>query len=181
MSTVILDRDGVINFDSDDYIKSVEEWRPIPGSIEAIGRLSQAGIKVYVATNQSGLARNYFSLDDLRQMHEKLNALVRKFGGEISGIFFCPHHPDDHCRCRKPNTGLLEKIAHESGESLVGAPFVGDSLSDITAAKDFGCRPILVKTGKGLSTLTLVDDSKHNIEVFSNLESFVDDYLIARV
>ena len=174
MSVVILDRDGVINYDSDDYIRTVDEWRPIPGSIEAIAKLSQAGYKVYVATNQSGLARQYFTLSDLQSMHEKFESLLSQAGGEVSGIYYCPHHPNDECNCRKPKTGLLEKISQDSGESLSGTPFVGDSLSDINAATAYGCRPILVETGKGQKTVSLLSES---VEVFANLESFVESFL----
>jgi D-glycero-D-manno-heptose 1,7-bisphosphate phosphatase len=174
MLIVILDRDGVINFDSDNYIRAIDEWRPIPGSIEAIARLSKAGYSVYVATNQSGLARGFFSLEDLHMMHEKLESLVYAAGGEISGIYFCPHHPDDHCDCRKPNVGLLQRISQQSNDSLQGCPFVGDSLSDIRAAKAYGCKPVLVETGKGQKTLSQLDE---RIDVFQNLASFVDSLL----
>jgi len=171
---VVLDRDGVINIDSDDYIKSVDEWKPIPGSIEAIARLSLAGYRVYVATNQSGLARNFFALEDLHKMHQKLESLVSTAGGYISGIYFCPHHPDDKCECRKPNIGLLKMISQDSKDTLQDCPFVGDSLSDIRAALAYGCRPILVETGKGLITLSVLDEE---VEVFQDLASFVDFFL----
>ena len=110
MKLIVLDRDGVINIDSDDYVKSVEEWEPIPGSIAAIARLSKAGYTVAVATNQSGIARGYFDEYELAAMHQKLCTLVEQEGGEVDGVFFCPHSPDDHCDCRKPKTGLLEQI-----------------------------------------------------------------------
>lgn len=149
---VILDRDGVINEDSDDYIKSLAEWRPIPGSIEAIARLSRAGFAVAVATNQSGLARGLFDLDDLEAMHARLNELVEAEGGKLAGIFYCPHHPDDDCDCRKPKAGLLDAIARELGEPLAGAWFIGDSRGDLEAARERNCEPVLVLTGKGLRT-----------------------------
>ncbi len=150
---VILDRDGVINEDSDNYIKSAEEWVPIAGSIEAIAKLSKAGFSVYIATNQSGLSRGYFTLDTLAAMHDKLLGLVNSHGGHIAGIFFCPHLPSDQCNCRKPAAGLVDQIEQASGQSAQGAYFIGDSLKDLQAAATKQCRPILVKTGKGLRTI----------------------------
>jgi D-glycero-D-manno-heptose 1,7-bisphosphate phosphatase len=151
---VILDRDGVINEDSDDYIKSVDEWIPLPGAIDAIARLSNAGFDVVVATNQSGLGRGLFTLDDLEAMHQKLVTLVEQAGGRIAGIFYCPHTPEDECQCRKPKPGLLDAIAAEMGQPVAGCPIIGDSLRDLQAGVARGCRPILVKTGKGARTLT---------------------------
>jgi len=136
---VILDRDGVINEDSDDYIKSVDEWIPLAGSIAAIAKLSNAGFDVVVATNQSGLGRGLFTLDDLEAMHQKLVELVEDAGGRIAGIFYCPHTPEDGCDCRKPKPGMI---------------IVGDSLRDLQAGATRGCKPILVTTGKGAQTLT---------------------------
>jgi len=150
---VILDRDGVINQDSDAYVKSVDEWIPIPGSAEAIARLSQAGIQVVVATNQSGLARGYFTLDGLTAMHRKMEALITAAGGELAGIFFCPHGPEDDCPCRKPRPGLIHQIEQTLGRSAQGAYLVGDSLRDLQAGQQVGCQPILVLTGKGQCTL----------------------------
>jgi len=152
MEIVVLDRDGVINHDSDDYIKSAEEFTPIEGSITAIARLCEAGFKVVVATNQSGLARKYFDEDQLSEIHHLLCSLVEEAGGVIDGIFYCPHHPDEGCTCRKPRTGLLEQIETEFSCKLRGSYFVGDSLKDIEAARAFNCKPILVRTGKGLIT-----------------------------
>lgn len=152
MPLVILDRDGVINHDSDDYIRSVDDWRPIAGSIEAIARLSRAGYRVAVATNQSGLGRGYFSLDELEQIHAQLCQRVEEQGGSIAGIFYCPHLPDEGCHCRKPATGLLEAIQNELGESVAGAWFIGDSLKDLQAARAMHCKPALVLTGKGGKT-----------------------------
>ncbi|OMH39455.1 D-glycero-beta-D-manno-heptose-1,7-bisphosphate 7-phosphatase [Motiliproteus sp. MSK22-1] len=150
---VILDRDGVINEDSDNYIKSVDEWIPIPGSAEAIAQLSSAGYLVAVATNQSGIARNYFSLETLKAMHNKMEALVNAAGGHIDGIFFCPHGPDDRCQCRKPSPGLITQIEKHFGQSAEGAFIVGDSKRDLEAGLARGCTPILVRTGKGERTL----------------------------
>ena len=174
MAVVILDRDGVINFDSTNYIKSAAEWVPLPGSLEAITMLSNGGFDVYLATNQAGLGRNLFGLNDLTAMHNKMQTMLSDLGGKITGIYFCPHHPLTGCQCRKPATGLLEKIATHSGESLIGQPFVGDSLKDIEAATAMGCLPILVKTGNGLHTLQLIDK---DIQVFDNLLAFATNYI----
>jgi D-glycero-D-manno-heptose 1,7-bisphosphate phosphatase len=153
MKLIILDRDGVINEDSDAYIKSPEEWIPIPGSLEAIARLTRAGYRVAVATNQSGLARGLFDMDTLQRIHDKMRRAVAAAGGEIAAIFFCPHGPDEACACRKPQPGLLWEIAAHFNMDLGGVPAVGDSLRDIQAAQAVGAKPILVRTGKGESTL----------------------------
>ncbi|MGH8354106.1 MAG: D-glycero-beta-D-manno-heptose 1,7-bisphosphate 7-phosphatase [Pseudomonas sp.] len=153
MKLLILDRDGVINQDSDAYIKSLEEWIPLPGSIEAIAELSKAGWTVAVATNQSGLARGYYDLATLDAMHARLRELVAERGGELGLIVHCPHGPDDDCDCRKPKTGMLEAIAAHYGVSLAGLWFIGDSSGDLEAALAVDCQPVLVKTGKGLKTL----------------------------
>ncbi len=154
---LILDRDGVINADSDAYIKTVAEWQPIPGSIEAIARLSHAGYRIAIASNQSGLARGFFTLSQLNAMHQRLRDLVAGQGGRIAFIAFCPHAPTAHCRCRKPRIGLLEDIAERLGSDLDGIPFVGDSISDIRAARAAGMQPYLVRTGKGERTLASID------------------------
>ena len=170
MKIVILDRDGVINQDSDAYIKSPEEWIPIDGSIQAIADLCIAGFKVVVATNQSGLGRKLFSNDDLTSMHSKLRELVEHANGKISGIFYCPHLPSDHCNCRKPKTGLLEKIEQDLRCSLKASPFIGDSVRDIQAALNHGCKPVLVKTGNGNNAFTeLKALGVNDFDVFSNL------------
>lgn len=153
MKLLILDRDGVINHDSDAYIKSVAEWLPLPGAIEAIAHLHQAGWTVAIATNQSGLARGYYNLATLEAMHERLRSLVAEQGGEVGLIVHCPHGPDDQCSCRKPRPGLLQTIAAHYGQPLAGVWFVGDSLSDLQAATAAAAQPVLVKTGKGLRTL----------------------------
>ena len=153
MKLVILDRDGVINLDRPDFVKSAYECVPIAGSIEAIARLSQAGFTVVIATNQSGLARGKFDLDDLEAMHEKITQLVEDHGGEISAIFYCPHAPEDHCKCRKPKPGLVDAIEAEFNISAEGAPFIGDTLRDLQAAVSKACQPVLVRTGNGLKTL----------------------------
>ena len=152
MELVILDRDGVINQKRSDYIKSADQWQPIPGSIEAIARLSHAGYTPVVATNQSGLARGLFDLEDLEAMHAKMTQLVEAEGGSLEAIFYCPHHPDDGCKCRKPKTGLLDAIEAEFNTSVAGAPFIGDSLRDLEAALAKACQAWLVLTGLGQNT-----------------------------
>ncbi len=151
---VVLDRDGVINHDSSQYIKSPDEWRPICGSLEAIAYLHRAGFTIVVATNQSGVGRNLFTYSTLEAIHEKMTSQLRAKGGYLSGIFYCPHLPDDGCDCRKPRTGLLRQISEFLKSDLQGAPFVGDSLSDIQAAEAYGCRPILVKSGNGQRSIS---------------------------
>ena len=153
MKLLILDRDGVINQDSDAYIKSLDEWIPIPGAISAIARLSQAGWTVAVATNQSGIARGYYDLATLESMHQRLRDLVAEQGGELGIVVYCPHGPDDGCDCRKPKPGMLRQIAQHYGVNLHGAWFVGDSRGDLDAALAVDCQPVLVKTGKGERTL----------------------------
>lgn len=164
---VILDRDGVINHDSDNYIKSVDEWIAVNGSLEAIALLHQAGFIVVVATNQSGLGRNLFSIATLEAIHKKMVSSVESVGGRISGIFYCPHHPKAGCNCRKPAPGLLRSISESLNDDLQGVPFIGDSLSDILAAENFGCEPVLVKTGKGM--LTMGKLSQPFPEIFDDL------------
>ncbi len=178
MHLVILDRDGVINEDSDAYIKSVDEWIPIPGSIDAIGMLYKAGFTIVVATNQSGIGRQLFSLDELESMHDKLNALVKNAGGEIAGIYYCPHHPDDGCTCRKPRAGLIDTMERELGISARGAFFIGDSIRDLEAGLGKGCTPILVRTGKGEKTLAKINAGNNTafsgLTVYANLAEAAD-------
>ena len=152
MKLVILDRDGVINFDSDQYIKSPSEWRPIPGSIEAIARLNQNGYRIAVATNQSGIGRGLFDMATLNAMNDKMMELVFRQGGRIDALFFCPHTAVEDCNCRKPRTGMLEEIAARFHTELKGVPSIGDSLKDLQAAETVGAQPILVLTGKGTRT-----------------------------
>ena len=172
---VILDRDGVINQESDDYIKSPDEWLPISGSIDAIVELCKSGFKIAVATNQSGVARNYFTEESLQKIHHKMCSMVEEAGGRIDGIFYCPHHPDDHCRCRKPETGLLEQITTFFETPLNNVPFVGDSCKDILAARNFNCRPILVRTGKGQDTVQRMDnESLKDVVIVNDLAAAVE-------
>jgi D-glycero-D-manno-heptose 1,7-bisphosphate phosphatase len=183
MSLLVLDRDGVINEDSEDYIRSLEQWQPLPGSIDAIAALSRAGFQIAIATNQSGLSRGYFTLDTLEAIHQRLQALVEAAGGTIACICYCPHLPGEGCHCRKPATGLLEAIERELGASAVGAWFVGDSLKDLQAARAHGCRPALVTTGKGGETLARLRsgdadiDAPETIPVYASLAEAADHIL----
>lgn len=153
MKLIILDRDGVINYDSPAYIKSPAEWRPIPGSLEAIARLTRAGYRVAIASNQSGIGRGLFDVHAVQAINRKMEALLAPLGGRIEAIFYCPHAPSDNCACRKPKPGLFEQIAKQLNADLKKAPAVGDSLRDIQAALAAGTRPVLVRTGNGEGTL----------------------------
>ncbi|KMM84954.1 D-alpha,beta-D-heptose 1,7-bisphosphate phosphatase [Pseudomonas taetrolens] len=175
MKLLILDRDGVINFDSDAYIKSVEEWIPLPGSIEAIAQLSKAGWTVAVATNQSGIARGYYDVATLEAMHERLRSLVAEQGGELGLVVYCPHGPDEGCACRKPKPGMLQTIAAHYGADLAGCWFVGDSLGDLQAAQAVDAQPVLVKTGKGLQTLA--KELPVNTLIFDDLAAIAADLI----
>ena len=171
-SFVILDRDGVINQDSVDYIKSADEWVALPGSLEAIALLTTSKIDVYIATNQSGVARGKVTLDALDSIHKKLRREVERAGGGIVDIKYCPHHPDEKCWCRKPNPGLLEDIAATYQLNLKEGYYVGDSLKDLQAAESAGCPSILVLTGNGIETQKL---SPLHLPVFSDLLAFAKD------
>jgi len=173
---VILDRDGVINYDSDDFIKSVDEFVPLPGSLEAIARLNQAGCRVAVATNQSGIGRGYFDLDTLHQMHNKLTRALAAIGGQIELIAYCPHLPTDECDCRKPKPGMLLDISTRMNISLDEVPVIGDSLRDLESARAAGASPILVKTGKGERTLEK-GAGLEDIPVYDDLASAVEALL----
>lgn len=178
MNLAILDRDGVINVDSDAFVKSPEEWLPLPGALEAIARLHHAGWRVFVATNQSGIARGLFSEAALAAIHEKMRAALGALGATIDGIVVCPHGPDDGCACRKPNPGLYLEIAELSGQRLRGVPIIGDSYRDLEAACAVGARPILVRTGKGERTLTAHPELA-NGEVYDDLAAAVDTLLLS--
>ena len=164
---VLLDRDGVINHDSDEFIKSPEQWLPIAGSLEAIALLNEYGYKVVVITNQSGLARGLFDTATLEKIHAKMRRMAAEQGGKIDAIYFCPHGSNDGCNCRKPKPGLFEAFASDNNVNLVGMAAIGDSLRDLQAAQTVGANPILVKTGKGRKTLT--ENPNLNIPVFENL------------
>ncbi len=174
---IILDRDGVINQDSPDYIKSPEEWHPLPGSVEAIAQLSQSGYQVLVATNQSGIGRGFYSENTLKKIHQKMEQQIQAAGGKIKGIFFCPHLPTDHCTCRKPLPGLFQQIATQFKLDLTDIPAVGDSLRDLQAAQTAGCKPILVLTGNGQKTQENLTRELQNIPIYPDLAAATDALL----
>ena len=149
MKLIILDRDGTINEDRDDFVKSADEWVPLPGSLEAIARLNQAGWQTVIATNQSGLGRGLFDMAALTEIHTKMNTALARVGGRIGAVFFCPHAPEDQCSCRKPLPGLYQQIGERFGVALGTVPVVGDSVRDLEAALAAGCPAHLVRTGKG--------------------------------
>ena len=167
---VILDRDGVINADSDEFIKSPDEFIPLPGSIEAIGKLSRSGFRVVIASNQSGVGRGLLSLDTLERIHAKLRAEVEAAGGAVAGIFFCPHVPDANCDCRKPKPGLLQQIAAAFDCDLQDVPVIGDSARDLEAAIAIGARPVLVRTGNGRTTEKKLAENQ-KIAVYDDLRA----------
>jgi D-glycero-D-manno-heptose 1,7-bisphosphate phosphatase len=175
---VILDRDGVINEDSDDFVKSPEEWIPIPGSLEAIARLNRAGVLVTVASNQSGIGRGLFTMDELNAMHAKFQRALARVGGHVDGIFFCPHTPEDGCDCRKPKPGLLHAISRRFCLPLSGVPFVGDTRRDVQAALAADASPVLVRTGKGQRTFE-TNPELHGLPWFDDLEAAVEGLLKA--
>ncbi|GAB4347295.1 MAG: D-glycero-beta-D-manno-heptose 1,7-bisphosphate 7-phosphatase [Gammaproteobacteria bacterium] len=177
MKLIVLDRDGVINEDSDNYIKTPEEWVPIEGSLEAIARLHHAGYRIVVATNQSGLGRGLFTLDTLVAIHKKMHTMVQEAGGALDGIFFCPHTPEDDCNCRKPKAGLMHDIERRLGTSLKGIPVVGDSLRDLESAWAVGAEPVLVRTGKGERTLKDHRDRLEGVPIDDCLYAYVDRLL----
>lgn len=168
----ILDRDGVINFDSPDYIKSPAEWRPIPGSLEAIARLNRNGWRVAVASNQSGLARGLFSRADLDAIHARMDVALAAVGGRIDLKVYCPHGPGDGCECRKPAPGLLREIGRRLDTVLAGVPVIGDTVKDIKAARAVGARPLLVRTGQGEAALATVGIG--SVETFADLSAAVE-------
>jgi len=150
---IVLDRDGVINHDSDQFIKTPDEWRPVPGSLEAIARLNHAGFRVVVATNQSGVGRGLLDIATLNAIHEKMHRALAQVGGRLDAIFFCPHTADSQCGCRKPKPGMLEEIGHRFNVEMTGVPCIGDGERDLVAAETVGAQPMLVLTGKGEKTL----------------------------
>lgn len=153
MKLVILDRDGVINYDSPHYIKSPDEWQPIPGSLEAIALLNQSGYRVAIATNQSGISRGLYDMATLNAIHDKMHRSLGQFGGRIDALFYCPHANEHLCNCRKPRSGMIEEISSRFGIDIEGVPCVGDSLRDLVAGAALGAQPILVLTGKGQESL----------------------------
>ena len=176
---VILDRDGVINFDSAQFIKNPAEWKPIPGSLEAIARLNQSGYKVVVATNQSGVGRGLFDMDTLNSIHEKMHKTLFSVGGRIDAVFYCPHPADSDCDCRKPKPGMFKRIAETLNADLKGVPAIGDSLRDLQASAVLGCLPMLVHTGKGDKTSAEGNLPAGTLE-FANLSAAVDFILAGK-
>lgn len=172
---MLLDRDGVINEDSVHYIKSPDEWHPIPGSLKAIAQLNKAGYKVAVVTNQSGIARGYYDKATLDRIHEKMQKALQHYGGHIDAIFICPHHPTADCLCRKPNPTLLLKALAQYAVAPRDAIFVGDKWSDIAAAQAAHCQPVLVKTGQGAATLKNHATLCQSVPVYNNLAHYVED------
>lgn len=164
---VVLDRDGVINRESAAFIKTADEWLPLPGSLEAIAALTRAGFVVVVATNQSGVGRGLITETALREINSLMHQATEQAGGKLGGIFICPHHPGDNCSCRKPRPGLLYQIEAQFGCSLKGRPVIGDSARDLEAAQAVGARAILVRTGNGIETERGMRDS--SVEVFDDL------------
>ena len=179
MALIILDRDGVINEDSDDYIKSPDEWHAIPGSLEAIAKLTQHNYQVVIASNQSGIGRKLFTIDALNAIHQKMHNHLAQFGGVIDAIFFCPHQPRDDCSCRKPKPGLYNEISERLRTSLNKVFCVGDKMTDVKAIQSAGGKPILVRTGKGQ---TQIDKGEvpEGIPVYDNLATFVNEMLITK-
>ena len=175
---VILDRDGVINKDSDEFVKNPDEWIPIEGSLEAIARISRAGYAVAIITNQSGIARRLFNTTDLNDIHIKMLQQLKDLGGDIEAILFCPHGPDDGCQCRKPKPGLFEDLVNRMSVRLDNVYAVGDSERDLIAAHAAGAKPVLVTTGNGKKTLEDIAGYKsrwvENLPVFENLEAFAN-------
>jgi len=169
---VILDRDGVINRDSDEYVKHPGEWTPLPGSLEALGLLTRAGFTTCVASNQSGIGRGLFGRDALYAMHRKLRRLAARHGGRIDRIVFCPHRPEFGCDCRKPAPGLLLRLSRLYGEPLDDVPVVGDSLRDLDAAVAAGAKPVLVLTGNGRATQTALEKAGRSVETYADLLAF---------
>jgi len=175
---VVLDRDGVINHDSPDFIKTPDEWRPLPGSLDAIAALSRAGFQVVVATNQSGVGRGLLTSDDLNAIHRKMLDNIRATGGQLQGIFVCPHRPDEACECRKPKPGLLRQVEVKFSCSLANCPVIGDSVRDLEAANAVQARAILVRTGNGTATEQAMADND-DLLVFDDLagaaEKLIDE------
>lgn len=176
MKFIVLDRDGVINKDSDQFIKSPDEWEAIPGSLEAIAKLNQAGWRVVVASNQSGVGRGLFGMDMLNAINGRMNEALAQSGGRLDAIFFCPHAADSTCDCRKPKPGLLAQIQERFSVDLTGAPIVGDSLRDLQAGIAVGCKPFLVLTGKGEKTRD-DPDLPPDTQIFPDLAAVVDSLL----
>jgi len=181
MNLIILDRDGTINEDRDDFVKSADEWVPLPGALEAIARLNQAGWQTVIATNQSGLGRGLFDMASLTAMHTKMNAALARVGGRIGAVFFCPHAPEDQCSCRKPLPGLYQQIGERFGLALGSVPVVGDSERDIEAAAAAGCPAHLVRTGKGAlmteAQIAQLVEKVPGLQVHADLAAFAESMI----
>jgi D-glycero-D-manno-heptose 1,7-bisphosphate phosphatase len=175
---VMIDRDGVINEDSGEFIKSVAEWRPIAGSLEAIAALHRAGFTVAVVTNQSGVGRGLYDEATLAKIHEHMRVRVRAAGGELAGVYYCPHLPEAGCECRKPKPGMFRALERELGVSVVGAPYIGDRVSDVEAAEAVGATPMLVRTGTGAATVALL--GARRVPVFDDLAAAARSLLAAK-
>ena len=165
---ILLDRDGVINEDSVDYVRSPSQWHPIPGSLEAIAKLGDAGLDVGVCTNQSGVARGLYSTATLDTIHAKMCAAIRRKGGRLSTLHYCPHHPDDGCQCRKPEPGMLLAAMRDVDAAPGETVFVGDSVRDVQAARAAGCQPVIVGTGNGIETKAQFPD----VDAYDDLQAF---------
>ena len=176
---VLVDRDGVINEDSAEYIKSAAEWRPLPGSLEAIAKLTAAERAVVVISNQSGIGRGLFTVAALEKIHQTMVSAVRAAGGELAGIYYCPHRPEDNCDCRKPKPGLLARVERELRLAVEGAPFVGDKISDIEAARAARARPVLVRSGSGESTES--QPGARGVPTFDDLKAAADAIISGRI
>jgi D-glycero-D-manno-heptose 1,7-bisphosphate phosphatase len=177
MKLIILDRDGVVNYDSKEYIKSPDEWQPLPGSLEAISLLNSANFTITIATNQSGLARGLYNEQTLTNIHNKMHNLAKNKNAVIDSVFYCPHGPDDGCTCRKPNVGLLSQIAKNYGISLENVFFLGDSLRDVEAAINFGAKPVLVLTGNGERYRKHPVIINNQVPIFTDLLEFSKEML----
>ncbi|MCP3679583.1 MAG: D-glycero-beta-D-manno-heptose 1,7-bisphosphate 7-phosphatase [Gammaproteobacteria bacterium] len=178
MKLIVLDRDGVINEDSDAFVKSPQEWHLLPGSGEAIAKLNRAGFTVVVATNQSGVARGLYDWITLEAIHEKMRQALKKFSAHIDEIYICPHHPDDNCACRKPKSGLLEQIGADYSIDWADVYFIGDTRGDVEAAWTIGCRPLLLRSGKGERVLRQWPQLAQQVKVFDNLRQAVEEVLL---
>lgn len=181
MKIVILDRDGTINEDSDEYVKTPQEWEPLPGALDAIARLNHAGWHVVVASNQSGLGRGLFDVSSLNEIHAKMHKMLAAVGARVDAVFYCPHAPDEGCRCRKPEPGLFEQIGERYGLDLADVPTVGDTARDVLAGAAAGCEPHFVLTGKGAiyRGVSLPESFPPNTRVHDDLAAFAD-FVLAR-
>lgn len=178
LKIIVIDRDGVINQDSPNFIRSAADFHALPGSYAAIAKLNRAGYKVVVATNQSGIARGYFTMNELKNIHHKMLTELQAVGGHVDGIFICPHGPDANCDCRKPQAGLLREIATKFALTADAMLVIGDSIRDLQAAQNFGCAALLVTTGNGAKTAADLRNQLPTIVVLPDLAAAAD-YLLS--